>query len=356
MIISRLEKLKNMVKDSNVDALLIEDRINRFYISNFIGTAGIVIVTSKEIYLITDFRYTEKAKNEAKFAKVIEYKKNVYETLESLFNDLNIKTIGIDATKITLSSYNQYSEKLHDIKFIDKSDILSEMRKIKDKDEIENIKKAQEITDKAYCYILNFIKPGISESDIEIELDYFIKRNRASSFSFDIIVASGKRSSLPHGTATNKKIENGDLLTLDFGCIYNEYCSDMTRTIGIGSLDKKSIEIYNIVLNAQCSAIKNIKSGISCKNADEVARRYIEKKGYGKNFGHGLGHGVGLEIHEKPTLSSKSDEVLKEGMIVTIEPGIYIEGFGGVRIEDMGVITREGIDIFTKSNKELIIL
>lgn len=227
---------------------------------------------------------------------------------------------------------------------------------VKDADEIEKMRKAASIADQAFLHIQQFIKPGAVEKDLALELEFFMKKCGASGLSFDTIVASGMRSSLPHGHASEKVIKTGDLVTFDFGCVYEGYCSDMTRTVAVGTISKEQEKVYNIVLEAQIRALQAVmpvKSGIEI---DMVARNYINNQGYEKNFEHGLGHGVGLEIHEEPRVSKTGDKILHPGMVVTVEPGIYIEGFCGVRIEDMVVVTKQGIENLTSSKKELLVL
>ena len=219
---------------------------------------------------------------------------------------------------------------------------------IKYPEEIDFIRKSASIADEAFQYICNYIKPGLSEKEIAIELEMKMKKQGASALSFEPIVASGVRSALPHGVASDKKLEKGDLLVLDFGCIYNGYCSDMTRTVILGKANQRQKEIYDIVLHAQMSALESIQPYILSKEVDKVARDIITQKGYGNNFGHGLGHGVGLEIHETPKLSPSGEMQLEKDMVITVEPGIYIPGFGGIRIEDLVVITDKGKEILSK--------
>lgn len=234
--------------------------------------------------------------------------------------------------------------------------MISEQREIKDEEEIAKIRAAEKLGDEAFSYVLNFIKPGISELDVAFELEFFMRKNGASGLSFDTIAASGIRSAMPHGVASEKIIEKGDLLTLDFGCVLDGYCSDMTRTVAVGSIDSKGKEIYETVLAAQKAGLEYIAKGKVCSGADAAARKVITEAGYGKNFGHALGHSVGIEIHESPTLSPKCDKILVPGNVVTVEPGIYIENFVGVRIEDLVLITDSGVENFTHSEKELIIV
>jgi Xaa-Pro aminopeptidase len=227
---------------------------------------------------------------------------------------------------------------------------------IKDQEEIQIIQDAANIADAAFDYITTFIRPGITELEVSNELEFFMRKQGATSSSFDIIVASGHRSALPHGVASEKVIEKGELVTLDFGAYYKGYCSDITRTVAVGDVSDELKEIYNTVLKAQLRGMDGIKPGITGKEADAFTRDYITEKGFGDYFGHSTGHGLGMEVHEGPSLSLKSNTVLEPGMIVTVEPGIYIAGVGGTRIEDDTLLVEGGNRSFTHSPKELLIL
>ena len=230
------------------------------------------------------------------------------------------------------------------------------MRSIKDSEELKNICAAQALTDATFDYALNCIKPGISERELMLDMEFFMRKNGSEGTAFDFIVVSGKNSSLPHGVPTDKKIEIGDFVTMDFGAVVNGYRSDMTRTVGVGSITKEQKTVYDTVLKAQKAAIDYIKSGVKCCDADKVARDIIDLAGYKGCFGHSLGHSVGIEIHESPNCSPKCEKILLPGMIMTVEPGIYIEDKFGVRIEDMVQVREDGCINLTKSRKELIII
>jgi Xaa-Pro aminopeptidase len=234
--------------------------------------------------------------------------------------------------------------------------LVDKLRETKKEKEIECIKKAQQIAEEAFAHSLELIKPAVSEKDIALALDFYMLSHGAEAVSFDTIVVSGKNSSMPHGVPTDKKIENGDFVTMDFGAVYNGYHSDMTRTVAVGEPTEKQKEIYSVVLKAQKAALSVLKAGVPCSEADKAARDVIEAAGYKEFFGHGTGHGVGIEIHEAPTLSPRSKADLGEGNVVTIEPGIYIPNEFGVRIEDMALITKDGFVNLTSCEKELIIL
>lgn len=348
----RITALRNELEENSLDAVLVLKDENRKYISGFTGTSGYVIITKKSAYFITDFRYIEQASDQCQGYEIIEH--NDDKSIFNIINSLGIKKIGFEEDFVTYSQYTEFKDKLNHVALLPLNGTLNKLRKHKDENEIENITMAAHITDEAFRYICEFIKPGISELHIAMELENFMRRKGASKISFDIIIASGVRSALPHGVASEKLVEKGDLVTMDFGCIYNGYCSDMTRTIMIGQANEKQKNIYNIVLEAQLKALEAIRPGIAGFEVDKVARDIIAEKGYGDYFGHGLGHGVGLEIHEAPKLSPLGKDTLAQGMVVTVEPGIYIPYFGGVRIEDLLVVTEENHRILSKSPKQLI--
>lgn len=350
----RVDKLQSIRESKNIDCILVFKPENRLYFSNFSGSTGYVILTKNKNIFATDFRYIEQAKEECKDFEIVELNKDY--TIYNLLNKLDISTLGVEDDYVTMQFINSLQSDLVKFELLGVSEIIGNLRKIKYNEEIELISKAAQITDDAFSHILNIIKPGMTEREVALELEYFMKKNGASGPSFNIIVASGKRSSLPHGVASDKVIEIGDLVTIDMGCIYKGYCSDMTRTLVIGKANSKQKEIYNTVLNAQNEALNSIKPGMLCFDLDKIARDIIADNGYGKYFGHGLGHGVGLEVHENPRLSPLdiSKVPLEEGMIITDEPGIYIPDFGGVRIEDLVLVTKEGFEVLSKSTKELI--
>lgn len=354
MIMKRIARIRDILKNINADGIIAYSPENRRYLSKFTGTTGYVIIGMNNAGFVTDFRYTEQAALQCKGYEIIKNENSLTEYLADTISKYNIKNLAYEDDYMTVGFYDKLKEKLFDVNMIPLKESSGEIRIIKEEEELENIKKAAEITDLAFSHILGYIKPGITEIDIALELEYFMKKNGASGNSFDSIVASGLRSSMPHGVATDKKINNGDLLTIDFGCVYNGYCSDMTRTIVVGKANEEQKKIYNIVLKAQKEALLHIRAGVSGKDVDKVARDIISEAGYGDNFGHGLGHGVGLAIHEEPRLSPMGNRVLEKNMVVTNEPGIYISGFGGVRIEDLVAVGEDGPVVFSKSPKELI--
>jgi len=354
--LNRINKLRNLREEKEFDAIMITSKKNRFYFSNFTGTAGTILITNSDNYFITDFRYMDQAKEQTEGFEIIEISKNKNKNLIKFLNDHNLKNIGFEDGDLSYKQYQELSNIDSDIEYSPLSDEINEYRKIKDDEEVDTIKEAIKITEKAFKKIITYIEPGMKEREVAAELEYYLRKLGGEGPSFDFIIASGKRSALPHGVASDKTIETGDFITLDFGTYYKGYCSDMTRTIVVGEPEEKQVEIYNIVLKAHLEVIDKIKPGMTGQEADQIARKIIEEAGYGDNFGHGLGHGLGIEVHEAPRLSTTSEEVLKPGMIVTDEPGIYISGLGGVRIEDDLLITEGGCEVLNSAPKELIIL
>jgi Xaa-Pro aminopeptidase len=356
MIKVRLKKIKKSLRELNLDAILIMHPENRRYLTGFTGSAGIALITLSNSYLLTDFRYVEQAQKEAPDYQVIDPGSETYKKISELLEKDNVRELAFEEDYITFKKYKELKEKLPTYNLVPKTGLVENLRKIKDENELKLLKKAIEISDLAFEHILNYIKPGVMEKEIALELEYFMRKNGAEDIAFPTIVASGERSSLPHGIASTKKIAHGELVTMDFGAVFEGYNSDITRTVCVGKPTSDQKKIYNLVLKAQITAEEKMKAGITCKEADSIARDIIKEAGYGDHFGHGLGHGVGLAVHEGPTLSFKNDEFLKEGMTVTVEPGVYIPRWGGVRIEDIVLATENGVSILTNSNKELISL
>lgn len=353
---SRLKNIRSKMISGKIDAILVTKRVNYMYLSGFTGTAAILFISRDSAVLLTDFRYEEQATHQAPDYEIVRYERDQFEDINRLVRDEGVNRLAFEDNHLSYSQYIKYSEKLDVKEFVPLGAMIEELRCIKDPTEIGLIEKAVEIADDAFTHILGFIRPGITETEVADELEYHMKRLGAEGKSFETIVASGKRASMPHGVASDKKIEHGDVITLDFGAIYKGYCSDITRTVFIGKPDPELENIYGIVLAANKKGLEAVRSGMPAKETDLAARNFIKEAGYGDYFGHGLGHGVGLEIHEDPTLSFKGDMVLKDGMVVTVEPGIYISDIGGVRIEDVAVVAGDTPQVLTRSSKELIIL
>ncbi|WP_404329247.1 aminopeptidase P family protein [Mesobacillus maritimus] len=351
----KLQKIQKRIEELGLDGLLLTSNYNRRYMTGFTGTAGAVLITAEKGLFITDFRYTEQAEKQCTGYEVVKQSGSIAAEVALQVKDLGLKKIGFEEDHVTFSAYKVFEKEI-EAELIPVSGEIEKLRLIKDGTEIKILKEAAGIADAAFKHILDFIRPGKTELQVSNELEFFMRSLGASSSSFDIIVASGYRSALPHGVASDKVIETGDFVTLDFGAYYKGYVSDITRTIAVGQPTDKLKEIYEIVLEAQLRGVNGIKPGLTGKEADALTRDYITEKGYGEYFGHSTGHGIGLEVHEGPGLSVKSDIVLEKGMAVTVEPGIYIPGLGGVRIEDDIILTETHNERLTHSPKELIIL
>lgn len=348
----RLEKLKKLIRTKELDAILIYMPVNRRYFSGFTGSAGYALIFQDRNYFLSDFRYIQQSQKQCEGFEIVTM--SIENTLSKILASFNITKLGIEDNFMDVAAYLKLKQEIAGIEMTGIGQDLIMIRAVKDEKELEYIAKAAEIADSAFTDILNHIKPGVTEKEIADRLESFMKSKGASGLSFDSIVASGVRSSLPHGVASDKQIEDGDFLTLDFGCIYNGYCSDMTRTIVVGKASDKQKKIYSIVLKAQLKALELVKPGEICKDIDAAARNIIAENGYADYFGHGLGHGVGLQVHELPVLNPLGDIRLQENMVITDEPGIYIPDFGGVRIEDLIVVKQNGPVILSRSSKELI--
>lgn len=351
----KLSKLREQLKANGLDALLITNPYNRRYVTGFTGTAGVAIVSANDAVFMTDFRYTEQAGKEISDFRIVEHKQTIIEEVAHLVNDLGIETLGFEKDDLTFGTYALYKEKVG-AELQPVSGLVEQLRMVKTPDEIAILQDAAKIADDAFEHICSFIRAGRTELEVSNELEFFMRKQGATSSSFSTIVASGVRGALPHGVATDKVIEKGELVTLDFGALYNGYISDITRTVAVGEPSEQLKEIYAITLAAQELAVEQIRPGMTGIEADAIARDYIKAKGYGDAFGHSTGHGIGLEVHEGPALSFRSQTVLEPNMTVTVEPGIYLPGIGGVRIEDDLLLTTNGNERLTKSSKALRIL
>ncbi|KGA97913.1 peptidase M24 [Alkalihalobacillus alcalophilus ATCC 27647 = CGMCC 1.3604] len=352
----RIEALRGKLAENQIDALVVASGVNRRYMTGFSGSAGIALISEKEAVFITDFRYVEQAKEQAKGFEIIQHTGPITEELAKQIERIGAKSVGFEKAHVTYSSFEAYKEAISSAKLVPVGGLVESLRMYKDEEEIKIMKEAAQIADAAFEHILTYIKPGVKEIDVSNELEFFMRKQGAISSSFDIIVASGHRSALPHGVASEKVIETGELVTLDYGAYYKGYCSDITRTLAIGEISDELRQIYETVFYAQKLGMEGIKAGITGIEGDALTRDYIKEQGYGEYFGHSTGHGLGMEVHEAPGLSFKSDIVLEPGMVVTVEPGIYIPNVGGTRIEDDILITKDGNESFTSSPKELITL
>ncbi|MBQ3054048.1 MAG: aminopeptidase P family protein [Clostridia bacterium] len=351
----KFKALKKQMEILNMDSFYVSNLSNVYYLSGFKGTAGTIFVTKEKVYLITDFRYISQAKEQTENIEIIDVAKGEKEIFCDIIKKHNISSVGFEQEYISYKRFTQLGEIFSGVKLLASEGMVEKLRIIKTKEEIAAIEKACEIADEAFERVYPLMKEGISELEVAAMLEYEMKKQGATGVSFETIVASGVRSSMPHGTASEKLLYEGDFVVMDFGCIYKGYCSDITRTVAIGNASDKMRDIYNKVLTVQEESLKEIKKGAFCKEVDNKSRQMFSLWGIDSYFGHSLGHGVGIDIHELPNLSSKSSFTIQENMIVTVEPGIYIENEFGVRIEDTVAVTENGAKRLTKSGKHLII-
>lgn len=355
---NRIENLRKLMAGEGVDALVVSSEVNQSYISGLDYTDGYVLVLTDSAYVLADFRYIEIAEMtvDSSIFHVIRPEGAMLTCVCEILAKAGVRKVAFEENELNVASYLRLRGSLD--KSVELapggSSLLNMLRQVKDEGEIATIAKAQSITDRAFTHMLDFIKPDMTEREIALELEYCMRRMGADGMAFDVIAVSGSASSLPHGVPRDCKLERG-FLTMDFGAKVDGYCSDMTRTVVIGKADEEMKRLYNTVLSAQLAALEMLREGVSGRDADKVARDIIDGAGYAGCFGHSLGHGVGRYIHEEPRLSaSAGDKKLVRGNIVTVEPGIYLAGKYGCRIEDMVAITENGVLNFTKSTKELI--
>ncbi len=351
---SRLERMRQKMHEEKIDAYVIIRPENGRYLSGFSGGEATLYITAEKAFLLTDFRYIEQAKGEAPKFEIIKTGQDHFESLAEIGRQA--QRVGFEGDFVTYVNFGKLKDGFPQAELLSLPNLVSHLRSVKDQTEIDMIRQAVKIADDAFANVLTTIEIGQTEADIGLDLEYSMRQAGASGGSFEFIVASGVRSALPHGTASSKKIRMGEFLTMDFGALYQGYCSDITRTVFLGEPEDKHREVYEVVLAAQRAGIAAVAPGRTGKEVDAVARKIIEDAGYGDYFGHGLGHSVGLAIHEGPNLNMREERVLEPGMVITVEPGIYIPDWGGVRIEDIVLVTENGCEVLTQAPKEFILL
>lgn len=357
---ARIAKLQRIVKDIGLDALIVTHLPHIQYLVGYSGSNGLLIVPAQgKPHFFTDFRYKAQVKTEVVGAKIsiVDRDRTIPDALveKQMFSDYD--HLGFEKNHISYAMYDFLRTKFRHVKLDPQTEVVEKLTMIKSEEEIEAIRKAAEIGDTVFENVLPEIKPGVSELDIAAEIAYQTRKCGGEREAFTIIVASGERSALPHGAASSKKIKKGELVTLDFGCVYKGFNSDMTRTVAVGKVSSELQKIYEIVRTSQQEGIDKAQAGMTARELDSVCRDYITLHGYGSKFGHSTGHGLGIEVHELPKVSQRGEKYrLEPNMVVTIEPGIYVDGLGGVRIEDDVVIRRDGGEVLTSSPKELRVL
>lgn len=352
----RVDKVREQMAASGLGAFLTLSASNRRYLTGFTGSAGAALVLPARAVLLVDFRYTQQAQAQAPGWEVREVDA-FPDAIAQVLQEAGVSRAGFEAAHVTYAVWESLQEKAGSVQWVPTKDVVESVRAIKDPQELDAIRRAVALGDRAFSYLLEKMRPGVSEQALAVELEGFLRREGAEGLAFPSIVASGPNGALPHARPGPRELQPGDLVVLDFGCVVDGYCSDMTRTVCLGEPDQRQRELYQLVLEAQKAGVAAIRPGVSGKEVDGAARRIIEEAGYGPYFGHGLGHGVGLEVHEAlPRLNRKAEVALAPGMVTSVEPGIYLPGWGGIRIEDLVVVTPEGAEILTQSPKELIAL
>lgn len=352
----RLEALRASLEANGLEAVQIHSRENSRYFAAFSGTTSEILLSLEGAWIFVDSRYREQALRQCEGYEVIQAQTGLLQALGDFAAAKKLKRLGFEDESLSVREFRKLQESCPDAEFKGCSDALNRLRWIKDEEELLCIREAVRIADEAFAETWPQLRPGMRELELSALLEYNMQKRGASGPSFATIAASGLRSAMPHGVATDKRIEAGDTVTLDFGCIYKGYCSDITRTFFVGSANPRILDIYQIVLKAQLAAEAAVRPGMRGDEGDRFARQVIEDAGYGAYFGHGLGHSLGLAIHEAPGLSPSFRETLPEGVILTVEPGIYVPGLGGVRIEDTCLLKSDGLEVLTQASKDVLIV
>jgi len=353
----RLEQIRREMNARRVDALLLTNLINIRYISGFTGSTATVVITADQAVILVDSRYVLQASKECPGFDVTLYSGDVLKAAADIINEVSPNRLGFEPDYMTYSIHRKLRRLIaRGTRLIGVKGIVEKLRMVKDEGEVEIIRRAAAVADECFSHIVKWVKPGMTEREIALEIDIFMRKQGAEKQSFDTIAAAGPNAARPHHQPTDAVLQKGQMLKLDFGAVVDGYCSDLTRTIFMGEPDERQCEVYNVVLEAQLAAIDAIAPGKKGKEIDAVAREYIQSKGYGDYFGHGLGHSLGLSVHDGAGLSPTNEAILEPGMALTVEPGIYIEDWGGVRIEDDVVVTDSGVEVLTKSTKEIVVV
>lgn len=351
----RLTKLRNSLPALSVDAILISQPENRRYLSGFSGSAGWLLITAGRAILATDFRYYEQVGREAPDFELAKITTEFPKVLSTLLSDLGVRRLGFESQHVTVDQLHTWSQAIEDVQWVPLKETLEAIRAMKDEAEIDALRRSAALTDAAFAHLLEVIRPGMTERDAAWEIESYMRTHGAQKVAFDLIVAAGPNGALPHAQPGDHAIQAGEPIVVDIGCVVDGYCSDMTRTFCLGQPSPKYLEVYELVLRAQETAEAGIRSGMTGVDSDRLARDLIVAAGYGEQFGHGLGHGVGLAVHESPRASRLSTDTLQPGMSLTVEPGIYLPGEFGVRIEDLAIIRDKGVEILTGTPKKPVL-
>ncbi len=351
----RLNRLRELMAEHKLDGMLVTQSENRRYLSEFTGSAGVLMITSERQAIATDFRYYEQVRNQAPGWELVQVGYDFEGHMLDVLRDLGLggRPVGFEAEHVPVAQLHRWERALKGhLRLVGTAHLVEDMRLSKDEAELRAIRRAVALADEALAHIYDWLRPGVTERQAAWELESFMRTHGASSAAFEIIVSSGPNSALPHLRPTGRAIQAGEPVVMDLGCTVDGYCSDVTRTVCLGEpADDRYLELWNLVLRAQERAEAGLKAGITGVDGDKLAREVIQEAAYGDNFGHGLGHGVGLAIHENPRLSFAYPTPIPAGAVVTVEPGVYLPGWGGVRIEDMVVVQESGAEILTGAAK-----
>jgi Xaa-Pro aminopeptidase len=352
----RLNKLRQRLAEQHLDAMLVTNADNRRYLSGFTGSAGALVITPDQAVLVTDFRYYEQVTREASGFRLARIETKLADRLPGLLDELGVERLGFESEHVTIAQHEEWTNVTGDVTWLPMKEMVEGIRAVKEAEEIDALRGSVALTDAAFAHLLNVIQPGMTEKQVAWEIEAYMRAHGAGKVAFDLIVAAGPNGALPHARPGTHIIQEGEPIVVDIGCVLDGYCSDMTRTFSLGEPSVRYLEVWQIVLEAQETAQAAIQAGVTGVEADALARRVIEQAGYGKQFGHGLGHGVGVAVHEEPRASRLSDDVLEAGMTLTLEPGIYLPGEFGVRLEDLVVIRSEGVEVLTQSPKSPVLM
>jgi Xaa-Pro aminopeptidase len=348
----RIARLRTSMRESELDGLLVSAPGNIFYLSGFRGSAGALLITPDRAALLSDFRYRLQAKEQAPAFQFVEVEHAFFAGVAKAAMERSIRRLGYDAAHLTCARLDELSEAAPDLDLAPASRLVEQLRAVKSPSEVDCIRAAAALADRALAHIASLLRPGARERDIALEGEFLMRREGAEAAAFDLIVASGPRSALPHAQTTQRELQPGDLIVVDIGARVDGYCSDMTRTFAVRSASSQAREMYELVYQAQRAAVAALRIGVSCGEVDSAARSIIEQAGYGEAFGHALGHGVGIQAHEAPRLGPGEETKLAPGHVVTVEPGVYRSDFGGVRLEDLLVVRPDGPETLTRSSME----
>lgn len=354
----KFQQLDRLLAEENLESLLITAPPNIRYLCGFSGVESALLVVSDQATLIVDFRYLVQAKQEAKGVAIYQMQDGLVAALQELVGHHHVRRLGFESDHLSFKEVNNLQTEVVGCELIPTSGLVEHLRQSKNNEEVGLIQQALTIAEAGFRHVLEFIKPGVAEKDLALELEFYMRKHGAEGVAFDLIVASGSRAALPHATPTSKRIRNREWVLFDLGARYCGYNSDLTRTVwvGPGPPDSTNQNMYSAVLSAQREAITKLRAGLTGKEADAIARQVLEAAGYGRQFGHSLGHGVGLEIHEEPHLSPRNPNPLPRGAVVTVEPGVYLEDVGGVRIEDMVILKENDCQVLTCLEKDLLVI